>query len=68
MNQSDHRNESTRGHDTFGVSAVAAARLQRLADLFRPPLVNGHARVAWLALAKMWKGVTHPPKVKPSTM
>jgi SAM-dependent methyltransferase len=38
MNQSDHRNESTRGHYTFGDNAVAAVRLQRLADLFRPSL------------------------------
>lgn len=38
MNQSDHRNESTRGHYTFGDNAVAAVRLQRLADLFRPAL------------------------------
>jgi SAM-dependent methyltransferase len=35
MNQPDHRSESTRGHYTFGDNAVAAVRLQRLADLFR---------------------------------
>jgi trans-aconitate 2-methyltransferase len=38
MNQSDHRNESTCGHYTFGDNAVTAVRLQRLADLFRPSL------------------------------
>jgi SAM-dependent methyltransferase len=38
MNQPDHRNESTRGRYTFGDNAVAALRLQRLAELFRPSL------------------------------
>jgi SAM-dependent methyltransferase len=38
MNQPDDRRESTRGHYTFGDNAVAAVRLQRLADLFRPSL------------------------------
>lgn len=38
MNPSGHHNESTRGHYTFGDNAVAATRLQRLADLFRPSL------------------------------
>jgi len=38
MNQSDHRDKSTRGHYTFGDNAVAAVRLHRLADLFRPAL------------------------------
>ena len=38
MNQPDHRDESTRGHYTFGDNAVAALRLQRLAGLFRPSL------------------------------
>lgn len=38
MNSSDHRNDSTRGHYTFGDNAVASVRLHRLADLFRPSL------------------------------
>jgi len=38
MNQADHRTTSMRGHYTFGDNAVAAVRLQRLADLFRPAL------------------------------
>jgi trans-aconitate 2-methyltransferase len=45
MNHSDDFNESMRGHYTFGDNAVAAVRLRRLADLFRPSLemfVAGH--------------------------
>jgi trans-aconitate 2-methyltransferase len=38
MTEPEHRNESTRGHYTFGDNAVASIRLQRLADLFRPSL------------------------------
>jgi SAM-dependent methyltransferase len=38
MNQTDHRHDSARGHYTFGDNAVAAVRLQRLAELFRPSL------------------------------
>lgn len=38
MTQPDHRGGSTRGHYTFGDNATAAARLQRLADVFRPSL------------------------------
>jgi SAM-dependent methyltransferase len=38
MNHSDNFNASTCGHYTFGDSAVAAVRLRRLADLFRPSL------------------------------
>jgi SAM-dependent methyltransferase len=38
MNHPEHRNEATRGHYSFGDNAVAAVRLQRLADLFRRSL------------------------------
>jgi trans-aconitate 2-methyltransferase len=47
MTHPDHRHEPTRGHYTFGDDAVAATRLQRLADLFRPSLetfVTEHLR------------------------
>lgn len=45
MNQSSHRDGPERGHYTFGDNAIAAVRLQRLADVFRPSLeafVTGH--------------------------
>lgn len=39
MTQSEHHDAApVRGHYTFGDNAVAATRLQRLADLFRPSL------------------------------
>lgn len=38
MNQIDHSSELTRGHYTFGDNAVAAVRLRRLAEVFRPSL------------------------------
>ena len=38
MNKPNRHETSKRGHYTFGDNAVAATRLQRLADLFRPSL------------------------------
>lgn len=38
MTRSDEPDAPARGHYTFGDNAVAAARLQRLADLFHPSL------------------------------
>lgn len=38
MTQPDTHDAPTRGHYTFGDNAVAAVRLRRLADLFRPSL------------------------------
>src|SRR5690606_29428747 len=38
MTPSDESDAPARGHYTFGDNAVAATRLQRLADLFHPSL------------------------------
>jgi SAM-dependent methyltransferase len=62
MDQPDHRDESTRGHYTFGDNAVAALRLQRLADLFRPSLetfVTEHLFRPWRHVLDMGCGPGH---------